>query len=110
MSPRRVLLDECVGWKLAGYITGHKVRTVRGAGWTSFRNGDLLSRAQIDFDVLVTIDRNFIYQQNLARFEIAIILLTKGYNRLKDLLPLVPQLLDAISVAEPGTALVLRCP
>jgi len=99
-----------VDWKLAGYITGHEVRTVRSAGWTSFRNGDLLSRAQSDFDVLVTIDRNFIYQQNLARFEIAVIVLTKGYNRLKDFLPLVPKLLHAIPVAEPGTALVLKAP
>nr|VFJ75556.1 MAG: hypothetical protein BECKFM1743C_GA0114222_108552 [Candidatus Kentron sp. FM]VFJ77681.1 MAG: hypothetical protein BECKFM1743A_GA0114220_110201 [Candidatus Kentron sp. FM]VFK24666.1 MAG: hypothetical protein BECKFM1743B_GA0114221_110091 [Candidatus Kentron sp. FM] len=110
MSPRRVLLDECVPRKLTRHITGHEVQTVRGAGWASFKNGDLLRRAQTDFDVLVTIDRNFIYQQNLSNFQIAVIVLTRGQNKIEDLLPLITKLLEAIPVAEPGTAIVLETP
>nr|VFJ95168.1 MAG: hypothetical protein BECKLFY1418A_GA0070994_104711 [Candidatus Kentron sp. LFY] len=78
MLPRNILLDECVPRKLTRHITRYEVQTVRGAGWTNFKNGDLLRWAQIDFDVLVTIDRNFIYQQNLSNFEIAVIVLTRG--------------------------------
>ncbi|VFM98715.1 MAG: hypothetical protein BECKG1743D_GA0114223_105423 [Candidatus Kentron sp. G] len=108
MSPRNILLDECVDRKLANYITGHNVQTVVKAGWASFKNGNLLRLAQTDFDVLVTADRNFIYQQNIARFDIAIIVLSARFNRIKYLLPLVPDLLEAIPTAKPGTALVLK--
>nr|VFJ46502.1 MAG: hypothetical protein BECKDK2373B_GA0170837_101344 [Candidatus Kentron sp. DK] len=66
MPARNVLLDECVDWKLGNHITGHKVQTVRGAGWTSTKNGDLLRLAQADFDVLITTDRHLAYQQNLG--------------------------------------------
>nr|VFK79383.1 MAG: hypothetical protein BECKSD772D_GA0070982_10478 [Candidatus Kentron sp. SD] len=110
MLPRNILLDECVPRKLTRHITGYEVQTVRGAGWTSFKNGDLLRRAQIDFDVLVTIDRNFIYQQNLSNFEIAVIVLTRGQNKVEDLLPLIPKLIEAIPIVESGTALVLETP
>nr|VFJ60060.1 MAG: hypothetical protein BECKFW1821B_GA0114236_105325 [Candidatus Kentron sp. FW] len=109
MSRRKVLLDECVDRKFAGHIVGHEVQTVRSAGWTSFKNGDLLRRAQPEFDVLVTTDRNFIYQQYIAKFDIAVIVLSgKIYNRIQDLLPLIPDLLEAIPVVKPGTSLVLK--
>nr|VFK52704.1 MAG: hypothetical protein BECKTUN1418F_GA0071002_101223 [Candidatus Kentron sp. TUN]VFK53281.1 MAG: hypothetical protein BECKTUN1418E_GA0071001_101423 [Candidatus Kentron sp. TUN]VFK60470.1 MAG: hypothetical protein BECKTUN1418D_GA0071000_11245 [Candidatus Kentron sp. TUN] len=76
--PRNVLLDECVPRKLANHITGHNVQTVVKAGWASFKNGKLLYLAQAKFDVLMTADRNFIYQQNLANFDIAVIALSGG--------------------------------
>nr|VFJ74082.1 MAG: hypothetical protein BECKFW1821C_GA0114237_105720 [Candidatus Kentron sp. FW] len=110
MSARKVLLDECVPRKLARYITGHEVSTVQRAGWVSFENGDLLRRAETHFDVLITIDRNFMYQQNLPGFEMAVIVLTRGHNKVEDLLPLIPRLLDTIPVIEYGTAIVLDTP
>nr|VFK65550.1 MAG: hypothetical protein BECKUNK1418G_GA0071005_106516 [Candidatus Kentron sp. UNK]VFK71522.1 MAG: hypothetical protein BECKUNK1418H_GA0071006_107016 [Candidatus Kentron sp. UNK] len=108
MSSRKVLLDECVDRKLANYITGHSVQTVRKVGWAGFGNGDLLRRAEVDFDVLVTTDRNLIYQQNVVGFDIAVIVLSGRFNRIKDLLPLLPELLEAIPVVSSGTALVLK--
>jgi hypothetical protein len=30
----RVLLDECVDWRLSRDIVGHEVKTVRQLGWT----------------------------------------------------------------------------
>ena len=107
---RRVLPDECVDSKLAGHITGHEVKTVRGAGWLGFNNGDLLRRAEIDFDVLVTMDRSLIHQQNISKFDIAVIVLSARSNRARTLLPLIPDLLGAIPVAKPGTTLILKLP
>jgi hypothetical protein len=63
-----VLLDECVDRRLAGDIVGHDVTTVPDAGWAAFKNGELLTRAQQEFDVLVTVDRNLPFQQGLLRF------------------------------------------
>jgi hypothetical protein len=88
-----VLLDECVDRRLAADIRGHDVKTVPEAGWAALKNGDLLSRAQHEFDALVTTDRNLPFQQDLSRFPIAIIVLRARSNRVVDLRLLVPELL-----------------
>ena len=108
MSPRRVLLDECVDRGLAEQITGHEVRTVPEAGWASLKNGELLSLAQAEFDVFITTDRNLTFQQNMPAFDIAVIVLVGKTNRLQDLLPLVPSALDAIASAKAGEPIILE--
>jgi len=70
-----VLLDECVDRRLAGDIRGHDVKTVPEAGWAALKNGDLLRRAQHEFDVFITTDRNLPFQQDLSRFSVAVIVL-----------------------------------
>jgi hypothetical protein len=100
----KVLLDECVDWRLSRDIPGHDVKTARQLGWTAIKNGELLTLAAVDFDVFVTVDRNLSFQQNLVSFSIAVIILKGKTNRLSDLRPLVPRLLAAMEAAEPGTA------
>jgi hypothetical protein len=99
----RVLLDECVDWRLAHDIVGHDVKTARQMGWTAIRNGVLLTLASEHFDVFVTVDRNLSFQQNLDVFSIAVVVLKAKTNRLSDLKALVPNLLAAIESAAPGT-------
>ena len=53
-----MLLDECVDRRLAGDILGHDVKTVPEAGWAALTNGELLARAEHEFDAFVTVDRN----------------------------------------------------
>jgi hypothetical protein len=98
----RVLLDECVDWRLARDIVGHDVKTARQMGWTAIKNGALLSLASEHFDVFVTVDRNLSFQQNLDIFAIAVVVLQARTNRLADLRILVPNLLAAIESAAPG--------
>ena len=98
----RVLLDECVDRRLAADLHGHHVKTVPEAGWAGMKNGELLIRAQHDFDVLVTTDRNLPFQQDLSRFSIAIIVLRAQSNRVIDLRRLLPGLLAALPVAGRG--------
>jgi hypothetical protein len=62
----RVLLDECVDWRLAREIVGHDVKTARQMGWATIKNGELLTLAANQFDVFVTVDRNLCFQQNLV--------------------------------------------
>lgn len=108
MSQRKVLLDECVDRGLLDEITGHDVKTVPDVGWASLKNGELLSRAQAEFDVFLTTDRNLMFQQNLPKFDIAVIVLAGKTNRLRDLLPLVPRLMEVLPSAEPGDPLILE--
>ena len=44
-------------------------------GWTALDNGMLLTRAETEFEALVTTDQNLRYQQNLAERRLAILVL-----------------------------------
>jgi hypothetical protein len=107
---KKVLLDECVDWRLLRAIAGHDVKTARQMGWSGIRNGELLAAASKSFDVLVTVDRNLSFQQNLAGLSIAVIVLGAKTNRLADLLPLAPDLMDAIAAAAPGAVRLIGEP
>jgi predicted nuclease of predicted toxin-antitoxin system len=99
----KVLLDECIDWRLARHIAGHEVNTARQMGWSTVKNGELLALAAKEFDVFVTVDRNLSFQQNLPAFSISVIVLRAVSNRLTDLQTLVPKLLASIAVAKPGS-------
>ena len=48
------------------------------------------------FDVFLTADRNLSYQQDLSSFDIAVVVLVSRSNRLDDLRPLVPRVLEML--------------
>jgi hypothetical protein len=103
----RIFLDECVDWRLARDLTGHDVKTARQMGWTTIRNGELLTLASQHFDVFVTVDRNLSFQQNLVTFSIAVVVMRAKTNRLADLRALLPELMTAIAVAQPREAVFI---
>jgi hypothetical protein len=45
----KVLVDECVDWRLSRDIVGHEVKTARQMEWSTIKNGDLLSLAAKQF-------------------------------------------------------------
>jgi hypothetical protein len=100
----RVLLDECIDWRLSRDIVGHDVKTALQMSWASIKNGELLALAAEHFDVFVTVDRNLAFQQRLTSFRIAVVILHAKTNRLADLQELVPGLLIALESVQPGTA------
>ena len=73
-------------------------------GWSSKRNGELL-RLMIGerFEVLLTVDRNLEFQQNLRTAGVGVVVVLSRTNRVKELKPLVPAMLDAISSVMPGS-------
>jgi hypothetical protein len=98
----KVLLDECVPRKLRQELLEHDVITVTEQGWSGIKNGKLLTLAQMEFDVFLTVDQNLRYQQNLKSFNIAVILLIARNNRLKTLLPLMPDTREALKNIKAG--------
>jgi hypothetical protein len=70
-------------------------------GWASKRNGELLALALCRFTFL-TADRNLFHQQDLSSFDIAVVVLVARTNRLDDLRPLVPRVLEMLSTVKPG--------
>ena len=101
MPPLRILLDECVDARLAQHIGTGQVLTVPEIGWSGLENGELLKRAQAEFDVFLTTDRNLAFQQNLQEYAIAVVVLSARSNRLQDLLPLLPKVSEALPDVKP---------
>jgi predicted nuclease of predicted toxin-antitoxin system len=98
----KVLLDECVPRKLRRELPEHEVLTVTERGWSGVKNGNLLALAEAEFEVFLTVDQNLKYQQNLKSFNIGIILLVARNNRLKTLLPLMPEAREALEHVKAG--------
>lgn len=102
----RILLDESVPRDLANLLVGHDVETAPGMGWASMRNGELLASAIAEgFDVFVTPDQSLSHQQNLSKFDIAVVVLAAGRNRMATYRPLADELRRAVEAAKRGEAL-----
>jgi predicted nuclease of predicted toxin-antitoxin system len=99
----KVLLDECVPRKLKNNLIGHECQTVPEVGLAGKKNGELLALArEAGFEVFVTVDRGIEYEQNLARQDIAVIVLLAKSSRVADLLPLVPEVLRLLPSIKRG--------
>lgn len=99
----RVLLDECVPRRLRRELTGFDVSHAIDEGWAGKRNSALIRlMVSAGFTALVTVDRNLQFQQNIATSGIAVIVMHARSNRLTDLRPLVPDLLQAVAKARLG--------
>ena len=98
-----LLLDECVPRPLKRDRVGHDVRHVVDMGWSSKRNGELLRLMVTSrFEALLTVDQNLSFQQNLRASNIGVVLVLAKTNRIKELRPLVPQMLEALSHVKAG--------
>ena len=54
------------------------------------------------FDVLVTVDKSIPYQQNIDQRSLTLVILRAKSNNIRDLLPLVPDLLLLLPETMPG--------
>ena len=104
----RVLFDHCVPRPLRKRLLADDIRTSAEEGWDNLENGMLLAAAEMRFDVFLTADQNLVYQQNLSKRRIAIVVLPS--NHLPTLLSLVSQIQQALAQAKPGAFLVVALP
>ncbi len=58
------------------------------------KNGELMKLAEAEFDVFITVDRNLSFQQNLPKFDIAVLVLCEKSNRLQDLQPFAEKIIE----------------
>ena len=97
----KILLDECVPWPMHRLLIGHSCTSVQDQGWSGIRNGDLLQRAEGEFDLFITSDQNIRYQQNLAGKLIAILeLSTNDLRRIQASRTLIVEAIEKIKPAE----------
>ena len=96
----RVLFDQGVPAPLREHLPGHDVRTAYEVGWSQLNNGELLARAERDFDVLITTDRQLQHQQPLSGRRLAILVLpTTSWPRLQTM---VERIAGAVASMKPG--------
>ena len=103
----KILLDENLDWRLQRDLPGHEVESVPLLGWAGIQNGALLKRAEDQFDLLITMDNNLSWQQNIAQYDLAVITLKASSNRLADTRPLMPKLLALLPEINKGQLVVL---
>jgi predicted nuclease of predicted toxin-antitoxin system len=71
----KILFDQGTPAPLRRELPKHTITTAFEKGWATLTNGDLLAKAEHEFDLLITTDQNLQYQQNLAGRRIAILVL-----------------------------------
>jgi hypothetical protein len=103
----RLLLDEQLPRQLAPLFEGHEVRTTSQMRWNGLRNGVLLTRAEAEFDVLLTADQNMRFQQRIAGRDIALIVVHAPTLNVEDLALLVPEVLEVPVSIAPGDVVLV---
>ena len=105
----KILLDECLPVRLKQHLPDFGVTTVSEMGWSSLKNGNLLKVAiQSGFEVMLTIDKNLQYQQNLKEYDIAIVVFDVLFNRLQDFIPLIPKFIELEPVLEKKKIYIIK--
>lgn len=107
-----ILFDHCVDRRLRRFLPGHEVKTTYEMGWATYKNGVLLTAAETQFEVFLTVDQSIPRQQNLQSRKIAVLVLVAPSNRLEDLVPLVPEIERTLAGAPPppGQATIVHLP
>jgi len=98
----RLILDECLPKRLTRELPGHDSVTVPMAGMAGLQNGDLLRRISGKFDGFVTIDGNLSHQQNTGHLSFGVVVLGAPSNKIEDIRPLIPQVLNTLQTLKPG--------
>lgn len=84
------------------------VKTVPQMGWAGLTNGELLIKAQIDFDVFLTNDQNLSAQQNLTKYNITVLVLCPSSNRFDDLKIVLQKAIKKVDILKPGYATFIK--
>jgi len=96
----KVLLDQGTPVPLRRYLPLHEVTTVHELAWSALENGALIGQAEAaGFDVLVTTDSNWKYQQNLRERRLAVVvLLSTSWPKIQTKAPAVVIAVDEATV------------
>lgn len=87
----KILLDECVTKRLKNYLEEFEVFTVRELALSGIKNGKLMAYCvENKVDILLTIDKNLMYQQNLDKYPLTIVVLNCVTSKIEELLTFLP--------------------
>jgi hypothetical protein len=77
----RVRIDECIDEHLRLEFRRHDCQTARYAKLAGLKNGKLLAAAEdAGFEVIIAVDQEILYQQNMKGRRIAVVILCAPTN------------------------------
>ena len=98
----KLLLDENMPHAFRHDIPGHDVRTADYMGWKGRINGELLTLARDEFDVIITLDKSMENQQNLTEDDVGLMVIRAGTDDINVLRTLIPQMLERLKTIRRG--------
>ena len=95
----KILLDENIDVRFKNFFPDTiEVFTVKDMQWNGVKNGELLALLKKNnFQEWTVVDKNIPYQQNISNLPCIVIVLDVYRNTLKHLLPLMPEILNALN-------------
>lgn len=105
----KILLDECVTKRLKKHLSSFEVYTVRELGLGGIKNGKLMSYcSENGFDILLTIDKNLMFQQNLEKYPVSIVVLNCITSKIEELITFLPSFFSQIEEMEKHKAYLIK--
>ena len=87
----KILLDECVTKRLKKYLEEFEVFTVIELELSGIKNGKLMTYCvENKFDILLTIDKNLLHQQNIEKYTVTIVVLNCFTSKIEELITFLP--------------------
>ncbi len=87
----KILLDECITRRLKKHLEEFEVYTVRELELSGIKNGKLMTYCvENGFDILLTIDKNLMFQQNPEAYPVTIVLLNSLSSKIEELVTFLP--------------------
>lgn len=87
----KILLDECVTKRLKKHLEEYEVFTARELGPGGIKNGKLLTYCvENSFNILLSIDKNLMFQQNLDKYPITTVVLNCVTSEIEELVTFLP--------------------
>jgi hypothetical protein len=105
----KILLDECITKRLKPYLTEFEVFTVSEMKWNGLKNGKLIALC-VDhkFDLLLTIDKNLMFQQNLDKYKLTIAVLNSSTSKIEELVLFIPSFKVQLNRLEKNKAYIIN--
>lgn len=105
----KILLDECVTKHLKPHLAEHEVFTVREMQWSGIKNGRLMALCvEHQFDILLTIDKNLQFQQNLDKYPVTVVVLNSFTSKVEELVTFLPSLRIQLKQSEKHRAYLIN--
>ena len=104
----KILLDECVTKRLKKHLVEFEVFTVIELELSGIKNGKLMNYcAENNFDILLTIDKNLMFQQNLDKYPLTIVVLNCFTSKIEELITFMPSFKSLVDSFEKSRAYIV---
>ncbi|MEO9211379.1 MAG: DUF5615 family PIN-like protein [Ginsengibacter sp.] len=105
----KILLDECVTKRLKSHLREFEVFTVSEMKWNGIKNGKLMSLCiENNFDLVLTIDKNLMFQQNIGKHNITIAAFNSLSSKIEELVLFLPSFKFQIKNLEKHKASIIE--